>query len=620
MMLFHLLERSESSQTPFFLVSVEKRKGKRKRKSLRTNQTRIRSKKRPISRDKPPFWHPPNALQYARPRRAARIPRTRPGLFAQHYLLNTSTSPPAPYPTMMPPTVDIRVNPNVPRYTPPKRGAGDAMSTATGPFQAGLDSNVPLYTPSKRGACDATATVESAVFQDALFMLAVRPKDTEQNGDALPLFQSIMPSDSVVASDQRGGLAARAPSRGVQLLTKHNVSAALYSQHDSLLASDLIDQFIGHRDSSSNDPRARANALRAWLKRLHDDKHVFSLALFDDSGRAFAAWTPHSAPLSFGHADDGSAVVIAAAPHKRTLVGAGCGGQINLTHLPAGRFVYGHGYLKPFEFTSLWSTAEGNRGGALRVMRTVDTRASPDAPPVDDHRLSAEEKKKWRWDVTGSVAEQAKRWTSAIAAAPATPERVSSKVSPPLSVDAPAFSAKTSSSFSLSAADAATASTRRLDFAIGVWAHFAFRGGLARVNRYDQRPDKRFLTLLLMRQAVFVDGKNSRVEKSNQHGAALGEALATLRNKSGGVSVRTEKNTQTQVVPNAHSARSVRLGLIAAVKRAARDSAKRKSQKDLVRRLAAPARVTAGAENKASSVVVCDLNGRCCVGDHCFFA
>jgi hypothetical protein len=64
----------------------------------------------------------------------------------------------------------------------------------------------------------------------------------------------------------------------------------------------------------------------------------------------------------------------------------------------------------------------------------------------------------------------------------------------------------------------------------------------------------------------------------------------------------------------------VRLGLIAAVKRAARDSAKRKSQKDLVRRLAAPARVTAGAENKASSVVVCDLNGRCCVGDHCFFA
>ena len=523
---------------------------------------------------------------------------------------------------MMPPTVDVTVNPNVPRYTPPKRGAGDAMmSTTPGPFQAGLDPNVPTYTPAKRAARDATATEESAVFQDALFMLAVRPKDIAQNGDALPLFQSVMPSDAVVALDQRGGLAARAPPRrGVQLLTKHNVSAALYSQHDSLLAGDLIDQFIGHRDTSSNDPRARANALRAWLKRLHDEKHVFSLALFDDSGRAFAAWTPHSAPLSFGHAADGSAVVIAAAPHKRTLVGAGvAGGQINLTHLPAGRFVYGHGYLKPFEFTSLWSTAEGNRGGALRVMRTVDARASPDAPPVDDHRLSPEEKKKWRWDFTGSVAEQATRWTSAIAAARGTPERVSSKVSPPLSVDAPAFSAKKAFS-SLSVADAATAAARRLDFAIGVWTHFAFRGGLARVNRYDQRPDKRFLTLLLMRQAVFVDGTNSRAEKTSERVAALGDASATLLNKTGGVSVLTEQKAQTQVLANAHSSASVRLGLVAAVKRATRAASKRKSQKDSARLLAVPARVKAGAANKASSVVMCDLNGRCCVGDHCFFA
>jgi hypothetical protein len=39
-------------------------------------------------------------------------------------------------------------------------------------------------------------------------------------------------------------------------------------------------------------------------------------------------------------------------------------GDVQLAHLPAGRFVYGHGFLKPFEFTSMWSTATGNRAGA----------------------------------------------------------------------------------------------------------------------------------------------------------------------------------------------------------------------------------------------------------------
>jgi len=34
-------------------------------------------------------------------------------------------------------------------------------------------------------------------------------------------------------------------------------------------------------------------------------------------------------------------------------------GDVQLAHLPAGRFLYGHDFLKPFEFTSMWSTATG---------------------------------------------------------------------------------------------------------------------------------------------------------------------------------------------------------------------------------------------------------------------
>ncbi|OUS47943.1 hypothetical protein BE221DRAFT_190274, partial [Ostreococcus tauri] len=37
--------------------------------------------------------------------------------------------------------------------------------------------------------------------------------------------------------------------------------------------------------------------------------------------------------------------------------------RITLTHLPVGRFVYGHAYLQPYEFTSFWSSAQSNRAG-----------------------------------------------------------------------------------------------------------------------------------------------------------------------------------------------------------------------------------------------------------------
>ena len=102
---------------------------------------------------------------------------------------------------MMPPTVDAKVNPNVPRYAPPRRGA-DAMDAAPA----------------------------GGAFADALFMVAVRPVDEANDDDALPLFQSVMPKTSVIASDARGGLAARAPSPGVELLTKDRVSLALFSR------------------------------------------------------------------------------------------------------------------------------------------------------------------------------------------------------------------------------------------------------------------------------------------------------------------------------------------------------------------------------------------------------
>ena len=195
---------------------------------------------------------------------------------------------------------------------------------------------------------------------------------------------------------------------------------------------------------------------------------------------------------------------------------------------------------------------------------------------------------------------------------------VATKVSPQLSPAAPVFAAKKAK---LSVTDPVTAAARRLDFAIGAIIHFAFRKGLARVKRYDQRPDKRFLTLLLMRRALFVDDKKAKQAKALEEGSERQSVLASAMDLcvAAGVSNATSlKSTETteQIVSNANP--GAVFGLVAAVKKTARDFAKRKSQKDLQRKLAAPARIRGVAGSVNSSVVVCDLNGRCCVGDQCF--
>jgi len=147
------------------------------------------------------------------------------------------------------------------------------------------------------------------LFKDALFMLQVRPKDENEtpNDSESTVFADMMPAHSVVVQDSRGGMAAKRPSR-VQLLCKKGVSIALFSH--TLLAERVVDAFIAERDRYIHDPRDRAHALRALLKQYNDEGHAFSLACFDESARAFFAWTPRSAPLSFGHAEDGSVVVV----------------------------------------------------------------------------------------------------------------------------------------------------------------------------------------------------------------------------------------------------------------------------------------------------------------------
>jgi hypothetical protein len=254
-----------------------------------------------------------------------------------------------------------------------------------------------------------------------------------------------------------------------------------------------------------------------------------------------------------------------------------------------------------------------------------------------------EEKKKWRWESTGSRAEQAKTWissrkpvsTTTTVSEPSTPPRTkTSKTPQSLSPAAPAFvvakkakivsSADQEADVLALASDLATAAARRLDFAVGAAAHFAFRTGLARVNRYDSRADKRFMTLLLLRVALTPEivrrsAAAAMKARSEARQAALGEHFQALSVLETDVSEDVSRELAMADASAADAGRALGSTLVAATKKTLRAATKRSAAKEDERRKAIPARVRGVAGNSNSSVVVCDLKtGVCCVGDQCF--
>ena len=333
----------------------------------------------------------------------------------------------------------------------------------------------------------------------------------------------------------------------------------------------------------------------------------------------------------------GTVVVVAARPGAKTLVGRR--GAVELAHLPAGRFVFGHSYLKPFEFTSLWASAKANRSGS--APRAVDG-----SPELEKPKFSPEDGRRWRWEKTGSRAEQASFWrkkepaaVEASATFPAetkkatfpaetkpgmktlAPERVSSKTLAPERVSSKTLAPERITSKTLaqervssSPADLASAAANRLTFAIGVAAHFAFRPGLARVNRYDTSPPKRFLTLLALRLAVFADATTT----SGERRVAMFDAMeACLSNERGEPAVGACRVGSVMAPAALSLSRMIR----SSIGRGKSATDARRAAEKTRNRVAAVGRVKTAVGSRGgsgSSVITCDLNGRCCIGNHCF--
>jgi hypothetical protein len=404
------------------------------------------------------------------------------------------------------------------------------------------------------------------LFKDALFMLQVRPKDENETPND---------SESTVFADMM-------PAHSVQFLCKKGVSIALFSH--TLLAERVVDAFIAERDRYIHDPRDRAHALRALLKQYNDEGHAFSLACFDESARAFFAWTPRSAPLSFGHAEDGSVVVVAATPRS---------------------------YLKPFEFTQLWESASGNRSGAATQVALPPSLPAVDEVNLDKPKLSPAESKRWRWEKTGSRAEQSNSWTTAKVAkeevvAVEEKETAAARIAAIAQAVAAQAESSAASTFKADAQPFVPVTKAPVSnpwaietFAWGAWARVAFAKGLARVNRFETHANKRFMTLLLLRQALFTDvsARMEELHKAEMSAAMESEECAVAVDSAGFIAPAALKPLSSMVHATA---------------KLAAKAPKRKSFLQSWRIVPVP------AMRSKANVVVCDINGTCCIGNECF--
>jgi len=92
--------------------------------------------------------------------------------------------------------------------------------------------------------------------------------------------------------------------------------------------------------------------------------------------------------------------------------------RITLTHLPVGRFVYGHAYLQPYEFTSFWSSAQSNRAGMPeRAFHSGNdwSRDSPESSRRESFdgrgsRRSSMDERRHKWEHTDAKCDTESSW------------------------------------------------------------------------------------------------------------------------------------------------------------------------------------------------------------------
>lgn len=142
---------------------------------------------------------------------------------------------------------------------------------------------------------------------------------------------------------------------------------------DGVDASDVIrelDSVCESVEAGSARVRAVGGALRALAKRA---SRPFAVVAFDNESRRGLAVRHHRAScVRYGHDENGALVL--------TIGGTFDDAALDLEELSPGRFVFGHGYVKPMEFGEFWSSARANRAGSPAKSATKCYEPIPRSP------------------------------------------------------------------------------------------------------------------------------------------------------------------------------------------------------------------------------------------------
>lgn len=169
---------------------------------------------------------------------------------------------------------------------------------------------------------------------------------------------------------------------------------------------------------ASADPRSNDNASYARNQQHHPSDPLTSRQSIDDANYN---WGRESSSIATTNTMDGKFEV----PEMSY-------DPIQVTYMPSGRFVYGHKYLQPFEFTSFWSSSTNNRSGVPEsrydshefyekqrermeetfVISKSGERKSIDElrAPNDIPRRSTEEARSRNWATTDHASDRLDNW------------------------------------------------------------------------------------------------------------------------------------------------------------------------------------------------------------------
>ena len=201
----------------------------------------------------------------------------------------------------------------------------------------------------------------------------------DDDGTTVMMVRAMKGARAVMAT-RGGGSAARGWARGGALVagdaktttkTKDEECEAkvrVFARGDWVIASHgaapeamvcALEEACARAEGAARRVDATKKALNAILAANAHGKGFAAIAFDGLSQRGFAVRHKTAPRVTYGHDADGALVLV---------MGEACAGDVEggaeRADLRSGRFIFGHGYVKPMEFEDFWATARSTRGAS----------------------------------------------------------------------------------------------------------------------------------------------------------------------------------------------------------------------------------------------------------------